>query len=125
MIDNYKTIAAAYNQGVSEKFQIPTAMNGSGLTQVLAVAPIEIAFDLQDDQVETIKITCTVEGDHAFDEVFIGFESGLKASSRVFFDAYQDLLHSDKSHTSGETNGFLVDYMRENGQIVATFNKSK
>lgn len=71
------------------------------------------------------KIDYFVEGDHNFDEVFIGFESGLKISSCIFFDAYQELLNTDNNHTTGETNGFRVDYMSENGHVIATFNRSK
>lgn len=125
MIDTYEVIANAYNAGVSEQFKIAEDMTGQGETKVLNTDSIDVWFDMQDEQVESIKIDCFVEGDHNFDEVFIGFESGLKISSCIFFDAYQELLNTDNNHTTGETNGFRVDYMSENGHVIATFNRSK
>ncbi|VDK14937.1 hypothetical protein OAL24_01673 [Oenococcus sicerae] len=103
-IASYEEIKKNYNQLVSEKYQLPVILKNDGQILVLDSDPIKITMDLQNGQVQSIQIHSSKDGDHAWDEVFEGFEQGMGWSSMNFYNAYRSAV-TEHQTTVGKAHG--------------------
>lgn len=109
VIAPYNEIRSKYNPRVSKELQLPeTAPEGTNT--LVNSPPITVTLTIEHQNVLQIQIHCSEDGNHKWDETFLGFEGGMGWSSMNFYNAYQKALHEHVTAV-GKAHGITATHV--------------